>query len=278
MKKIVIMPVVIMALLFTSCAREFSKVYKSDNIDFKYEQAKEYYARGKYQQAIALLQSVVTPLKGRDNAEESLFLLGMAQYGAKDYETASEYFRKYVTSYPRGKYAELSQFYIGQSLYMDTPEPRLDQTPTMAALAAFQSYLDLFPDASMKEEAQRKMMILQDKIVKKEYLSAKLYYNLGSYFGNCTNGGSNYEACIITARNALNDYPYSDLREEFSLLILKSKFELAKQSVEEKKLDRFRDAEDECYGFINEYPDSKERNTAERYLEVCKRYTSGKGD
>ena len=40
----------------------------------------------------------------------------------------------------------------------------------------------------------------------------------------------------------------------FSILIMKSKYELAQMSVESKKLQRYQDAEDECYGFINEYP------------------------
>lgn len=125
----------------------------------------------------------------------------------------------------------------------------------------------------MKEQAQQRLFELQDKLIKKEYLNAKLYYNLGSYFGNCTSGGNNYEACIITAQNALNDYPYSSLRENFAVLVMKSKFELAQMSIESKRLQRFQDAEDECYGFINEYPDSKERATAERYIERCKEIT-----
>ena len=125
----------------------------------------------------------------------------------------------------------------------------------------------------MKGTAQQRLFTLQDKLIRKEYLNAKLYYNLGSYFGNCGNdGGNNYEACIITAQNALNDYPYSALRENFATLIMKSKYELAQMSVEEKKLQRYQDAEDECYGFINEYPDSKERGTAEKYIEKCKEF------
>ncbi len=125
----------------------------------------------------------------------------------------------------------------------------------------------------MKGAAQQRLFDLQDKLIRKEYLSAKLYYNLGSYFGNCTSGGNNYEACIITAENALNDYPYSNLREDFAILVMKSKFELAQMSVESKKLQRFQDAEDECYGFINEYPDSKERATAEKFIAKCKEVT-----
>ena len=54
---------------------------------------------------------------------------------------------------------------------------------------------------------------------------------------------------------------------------MKSKFELAEQSVDSKRLERYQDAEDECYGFINEYPDSRERDTAEKYIAQCKKYT-----
>ena len=63
------------------------------------------------------------------------------------------------------------------------------------------------------------------------------------------------------------------MRENFAILIMKSKYELAQQSVEAKKLERYRDAEDECYGFINEYPDSKEKETAEKYIRQCKKVT-----
>ena len=200
-------------------------------------------------------------------------MLAMGEYGLKDYEAASETFKKYYQTYPRGRYAEMASFYIGQSLFEGTPESRLDQTPTIAAIAAFQDYLDIFPEGKMKSTAQQRLFDLQDKLIRKEYLNAKLYYNLGSYFGNCTSGGNNYEACIITAQNALNDYPYSNLRKDFSILIMKSKYELAQMSVESKKLQRYQDAEDECYGFINEYPNSKERKTVEDYIKKCKQIT-----
>ena len=65
------------------------------------------------------------------------------------------------------------------------------------------------------------------------------------------------------------------MREDFALLIMKSKYELAQQSVEEKKLERYRDAEDECYGFINEYPESKNKALAEKYINSCKKVTKG---
>lgn len=265
---------VVTLLLFNSCAHEFNQVYKSTDYRYKYEYAKECFASGKYMRAVTLLQDLIIPEKGSRDAQECLYMLGMAEYCSKDYVTASETFSRYVKSYPRGYYAEMARFYIGQSLYMNAPEPRLDQSQTVQAISAFQEYLDLYPDAKLKETAQKRLFALQDKLIEKEYLSAKLYYDLGSYFGNCLEGGNNYEACIVTAQNALKDYPYTNRREDFATLIMKSKFELAQQSVESKKMERYQDAEDECYGFINEYPDSKERKKAEEMIEKCKKITA----
>jgi outer membrane protein assembly factor BamD len=274
----VILSFMMMVVMLTSCGHEFNQVYKTSDYAYKYEYAKECFANGKYSRAVTLLQELVTIEKGTDNAQESLYMLAMAEYCMRDYETASDYFKKYYQSYPKGVYAEMAEYYAGESLYQSTPEPRLDQSKTVMAIAAFQEYLDLFPDAKLKKQAQNRLFQLQDKLVTKEYDSAKLYYDLGSYFGNCTSGGNNYEACIVTAQNALNDYPYSNKREDFSILIMKSKFELAKMSIPSKQYQRFEDAEDECYGFLNEYPDSKLRVEAQDYISKCKGfpfYTQG---
>lgn len=261
------------ALLLSSCSTEFNKVYKSVDYDYKYEFAKECFARGKFTQAITLLQELVTIQKGTENAEECLYMLAMAEYCDRDYESSSATFKKYFSTYPKGRYAEQACYYVAQSLYQSTPEPRLDQTSTINAINSYQEFMDFFPESKLRSRAQNDMFELQDKLVMKEYLSAELYYNLGDYFGNCTNGGSNYEACIVTSQNALKTYPYSSLREDFAILIMKSKFELAQQSVEAKRVERYRDAEDECYGFLNEYPESEERETAEKYIEKCKKVT-----
>jgi outer membrane protein assembly factor BamD len=54
---------------------------------------------------------------------------------------------------------------------------------------------------------------------------------------------------------------------------MKSKFYLAENSTRDKQLERYRDAEDECYGFLNEFPDSKDKELAEKYIAKCKKIT-----
>ena len=263
-----------MAALLTGCATEFNSVYKSQDNTYKYEYAKQCFAQGKFSNAITLLSEVVTLHKGRENAQESLYMLGMAQYSNRDYEAASATFRKYFSSYPKGEFAEQASFYIGQSLFQSMPDPRLDQSSTIGAINAYQNFMDYYPDSPLREKAQKQLFLLQDNLVMKEYLSAELYYNLGGYFGNInSNTESNYESCIITAQNALKAYPYTSMREQFSLLIMKSKFELAQNSSEERRLDRYRDAEDECYGFLNEFPESENVKMAEKFIAKCKKIT-----
>lgn len=263
-----------MALLFGSC-NSYNKILKSTDYDYKYEAAKEYYTTGKYMRAATLLEELIAIMKGTDKAEESLYMLAMCYYGQGDYETASHYFTTYYNNYPRGIYTEEARFYTGKTLYMAVPEPRLDQTSTVKAIQELQVFMEYYPLSDRKEEIQSMLYDLQNNLAEKELLSAQLYFNLGSYVGNSANqhSGNNYESCVITAENALKDYPYCKQREELSMLILRAKYEMAVQSVEEKKQDRLRDALDEYYAFKNDFPESSHLKEVER---IYRRLT-GKG-
>lgn len=249
MKKNIII-VLFAAVLLSSCGN-YNKILKSADYEYKYEAAKNYFAEGKYSKAATILEELITILKGTDKAEESLYMLGMTYFNQEDYATSPHYFTTYYNTYPRGVYAEQARFMAGKALYLDTPEPRLDQTSTFKAIQELQLFMEYYPQSSRKQEAQQMIFKLQDKLVEKDYLAAKLYYDLGTYMGN------NYQSCVITAQNALKDYPYTHLREDLAILVLRAKYQMALQSVEEKKVERYRDTIDECYAFKNEYPESK---------------------
>ena len=240
-----------------SCG-EYNKILKSTDYELKYDYAKKAFERKKYMQAATLLEELVAIFKGTDRAEESLYLLARSYYLNKDYITSGEYFQAYYKNYPKGEYTELARFYCGYGYYLDSPEAKLDQTGTYRAIDEMQRFLDYFPNSERAKQAQDIIFELQDKLVYKELLNAQLYYNLGNYMGN------NYESCVITAQNALKDYPYTDYREELSILILRARYEMAIYSVEDKKADRYRETVDEYYAFKNEFPESKYLKEAEK--------------
>lgn len=266
------------SMLLVSCG-EYTRVLKSGDYEYKYETAKALYMSGHYHQASELFGMLLAPLKGTSYSEENIFMLAESNMKAKDYESAAMFFKKYYQAYPKGRYMDMARYNSGYALYKQTVDVRLDQTSTMEAITEFQSFLDYCPNTNLKEQAMEIIYELQDKLVKKEYLSAKLYFDLGAYAMNSAYGGNNYQACVVTAQNALKDYPYASagLREDLSILTLRAKYYLARQSVEEKRLERFRDTVDEYYAFQNDYPESKYLKEAKSIFDYSERVVESKG-
>ena len=261
MKKIVLVGI-LMAVVLASCG-EYNKILKSTDYELKYSYAKKYFNEKQYAKSATILDELVTIFKGTAYAEESLYLLAQSYYGQKDYQTASQYFETYYTTYPTGEFTELARYYSGYGLYLDSPDPRLDQSQTYKAIEQMQLYLEFYPQSERAAEAQEILFQLQEKLAYKELMATRLYFNLGTYMGN------NYQSSVITAQDALKDYPYSKYREEFMFLIIRAKYELAIVSVEEKLQGRYRDVVDEYYTYLNEYPEGKYLKQVQKYFDYA---------
>lgn len=256
-----IFSILIFTILVSSCG-EYQKVLKSADPEFKYVKAKQYFERREYNKAATIFNELVPVFKGTAKADEVLYYLAESYFLQRNYTMAGHYYQQYAKSFPNTQEAETAYFNAAYCLYMSSPNPRLDQANTTKGIEAFELFLDLYPESGRYNEAQDYISELQDKLVYKSYLNAKLYFDLGNYMGN------NYQAAVIAATNSLKDFPDTKYREELSFLILKSKYIQAENSVMEKQDDRYRETIDEYYSFINDFPESK-------YLkEANKMYTT----
>lgn len=261
MKKVVYL-LLMMTFLLSSCG-EYNKILKSTDYELKYSYAKKYFNEKKYSRSASLLDELVPIFRGTAHAEESLYLLAQSYYSMEDYQTATEYFTTYYTTYPKGEFVELARYYAGYGLYLDSPDPRLDQTQTFEAIEQLQLYLEYYPQSERVKDVQEILFELQEKLAYKEMLAVRLYFNLGTYMGN------NYLSSVITAQNALKNYPYSKYREEFMFYIIRSKYELALVSVTEKLQGRYRDVVDEYFTYMNEYPEGKYVKQVQKYYDYA---------
>lgn len=253
------------AIALTSCG-EYQKAQKSTDYDYKLDFAKRAFEQKKYVQSATILTDIVTVFKGTEKAEDALYLLALSHYENKDYTNSGAYFKTYYSRYPKGKYTELARFYCGYGYYLDSPDTQLDQSGTIKAIEELQAFLDYYPKSDKISIAQNAIFELQDKLTLKELQNAQLYYNLGNYMGN------NYESAVIVAKNAIKNYPYSRYKEDLEMLVLKARYQEATQSVEEKKIDRFRTVVDEYYSFINNYPDSPNRKEADNIFKIAQNH------
>lgn len=267
--KLAIAALTIVLATLSSCGK-YDKLLKSNDNELKYKEAKAYYESGHYLKAYSLLENVAGYYKGTKESHEVLFLIAESYRKNEDYLVANNYYKTYVKSFPTGSHYEESWFRAGEVLYELSPDPKLDQTETYAALEELEEYTQLFPGGQFSGRADSLITELRTKLATKAYLSAKLYYNLGNYLGN------NYQAAVITAQNALKDYPETVLKDDFMYLILRSKYDLARKSVTSKKVDRYTDVIDEYYNYSGEFPQGKHIKDAVHMRENADKYISSK--
>lgn len=162
MKKVVFL-LMMMTVLLSSCG-EYNKILKSTDYELKYSYAKKYFNAKQYSKSATLLDELVTIFKGTAYAEESLYLLAQSYYGQKDYQTASQYFETYYTTYPKGEFTELSRFYSGYGLYLDSPDPRLDPVSRRIRRSSVALYLEYYPQSDGPRKRRNIMFELPGEV------------------------------------------------------------------------------------------------------------------
>ena len=243
-------------LLITASCGDYNKIVKSTDYEFKYKKAVEYYEDGEYVRSATLFRELVNIYRGTSRADKIYYYYAKSMIGQKDYLMAGHYFKSLVKEFPTSEYVEEAQFMIGYCSYLLSPKPRLDQQVTQQAIDALQLYINLYPYSDRVDEANRLIDELKDKLVYKSYLSAKLYYDF-----------EQYKAAVIALGNCLDKYPESKYREELKFMLLKSKYLLAEKSVVEKQKERYTNALDEYFSFIDEYPDSEHKKEVDKFYE-----------
>jgi len=252
----------LLALTVMSGCSGYNKILKASDYNTKYSLAKTYFMEGHFTSCSSILEECVAYQRGTAQAEESMYLLATCYYNLGDYLSASQYYMACYRSFPNSTYSENCLYWSGRSLFLDTPDPRLDATSTENAILQLQRFVEAYPSSKFRPEAEQMIYTMYDRLVEKEIGTAELYYSMGNYLGN------NYRSSIIVAQNALRDYPYTKYREKLSMLVLRAKFQMAQESVLDKRDDRYRDAIDEYYAFKNEFPESSYMKEAEKIFRI----------
>ncbi len=260
--------IVLLAMLFsviTSC--KFQRILKSDDNEKKFNAAMKYYDKKDYYHALQLLEELISVYKGTARAEKMYFYFAKCYYETDEFPTAAYHFNNFTITFPNSSYTEEAQFMNAFCYYKDSPSYSLDQSNTLDAIRQFQLFVNKYPKSSRVQECNTYMDELRFKLEFKSYQQARLYYRTG-----------NYSAAVVAFENLMKDFPSTRFKEEGLYLSVKSAYLYAKNSIESKKTERFKNAIEIYYKLADFFPQStylKEagdiRKACEEELEKLKR-------
>lgn len=232
-------------ILYAGCS-EFRTIQKSDDWKLKYDAAIKYYENRDYYHSVILFDQIKPYIRGSEEAELVDFYYAYAHFYQKQYLLASHYFKTFHDTYNRSQYAVEAFYMYGFSLYKQSPIYDLEQSSTVEAITALQSFLNRYPASKYRKEATNIQSELRHKLEKKAFENAKLYFTLGRL-----------NSALISLDNFRKDYPDSYLAEDASFLLVKASYKYAKESIPSKQQERYYDCIEHYESFVDDYPDSK---------------------
>ncbi len=244
----------IASILLVGCSK-FTKVQKSTDYEYKLRMAEQYYAKKKYNQAQILFEELFPLYKGTPQFEDLYYKYAYCAYYQRDYLNAENLFKGFVEVFPNSARAEEMEYMRAFTYWRQSPKVELDQTNTQKTIGLMQTFINTHPGSPRIKDATEIIDNSRAKLEAKDLKSAELYFNVGQF-----------RAAAIAYTSLMNNFPDSEKSDEYKLQVIKSYYQFAMMSIDEKKNERFEQVITEVNDFIDRFPDSKLKPEAERYL------------
>lgn len=231
-----------------SCKTEYDTLLASNDADAKYEAAFRYFNEGKYSKSAALFESLSVLTNGTERDDTVRYYWGLSNYKYKDYYTADTNFERFLETYPRSPFASEARYLRIDCLYRQTLRYELDQAPTYKAMNEISEYILEFPDNTHMEECRDMLLELGERLDRKAYEGALLYYKMEDYL-----------AARVAFRNVLKADADNVYREDILYYVAMSSYNYARLSIYEKQKERYLIFVDDYFNFIGEIPESHYR-------------------
>lgn len=235
-------------LFLSSCTNEFEKVRTSNDPKLILKKANEYFKDKEYVSAQALYELAVQFYRGKAEAEDIFINLSYTFYHTGEYITAAHYFTNFVSTFYNSKRKEEADFMAAYSNYKLSPNFKLDQSYSHKSIDAFQEFITKYPDSKRIQECNNLIDEMRSKMEKKAFQQGFLYHQIGQF-----------QSAVRAFEIMLKDYPGSAFESEAKYLLIKSSYELADNSIEEKKEERFTETVTYCNKYMDKFKDKKKK-------------------
>ncbi|HVZ95862.1 MAG TPA: outer membrane protein assembly factor BamD, partial [Chitinophagaceae bacterium] len=178
-------------------------------------------------------------------------------YYQKNYEDAENLFKGFLEVFPNSEKSEEVAYMNAYCFYKQSPKPELDQANTNKAIGMMQTFIATHPNSGRLKDANDVIDACRKKLELKDYKAAQLYYDL-----------EQYRAAGLSFTNLINSYPDSPKGELYMMMIVKSYYQFASNSIPDKQEERYQKVSSAYFDFADRFPDSKLLKDAERYKNI----------
>ena len=259
-------PFLVILLFIAGCKTEYDLLLASGDNDAKYDAAFKYFNEGDYRKAASLFESMAFAYNGTERDDTVQYYWGLSNYMYGDYDTAEANLSNFINNFRGSPFAEPATYLRINCLYDFTLRYELDQVPTNTAITAISEYIIDYPQTEHLQECQAMLADLGERLDRKAYENAKLYYKMEDYL-----------AATTAFHNVLKDDADNLYREDILYYTAMSSYKYALNSIEARQQDRYLSFVDDYFNFIGEYPESSYRRELEtlykRALKALGRFT-----
>ncbi len=233
------------ALMTMSCKTQYEIMLEGNDVPGKYRMAFELFDAGKYSKAASMFESLKIAVRGTLQDDTVQYYTAYSHYCFGDMIAAEQAFDSFISTFPRSPFVDKARFMYLDCLYQATYRYELDQTPTYKALAAITEYLIDYPKNDYTPQCHAMIEDLEERLDRKEYESAKLYYTIEDY------KAAHYALKLVLKEDAGNIY-----REDIMYYTVLAAYKYALNSVPEKQRERYMTFTDDYFSFVSEFPES----------------------
>jgi outer membrane protein assembly factor BamD len=247
-----VMLILLMALCHTAC-NDVEKIKKSTDQNYKLSKANDFFKAKKWSEANMLYEELLTVFKGTKAYEDMYYNYTYSFYNQSNYLGASYHFKNFADIFPNSTRHDECEYMTCICLYKMSPEANLDQSSTVKALGALQTFVNSHPESPKVAEANLIIDEARKKLENKDKQSAELYFKI-----------SEYKSAGVAFANLIKKYPDSYQCDYYQLMVAKAHLQYAKNSIPEKQEERLNIALGDYQDFVSGYPKSLLINDADK--------------
>ncbi|MGS0747808.1 outer membrane protein assembly factor BamD [Halpernia sp. GG3] len=229
MKKYII--IILALFVVSSCNKLQDQAMKSADKEFILKVANQKFEQKKWKDALVLYDRVANLVAGTDELQTIAYKTAYANYYDKNYRLAGHQFKNFAVRYTDDPRREEAAYLSALCYYQDSQEYNLDQTSTTAAINELQDFLNTYPNSERSKNIGQLIDELSYKLEFKAYENARQYFKM-----------ADYKAANVTFENVLNDFPATKLKPKITDYIMRSRYQLAMNSIYDLKSDRIDNA------------------------------------